>query len=145
MPAPVGPTMDDLLGELDLGVRCALVRVPRGDGRRYVGRADDIAPEFLQGLVRIERLVVGIAVEERRGFVGHDLFEYRSDRFALGEPLAPDTGEELGRVGLVETDRARRPTIFESLRVQLVEQARPSRSREADDRQRAEMGFGCPG
>src|SRR3546814_3356706 len=66
------------------------------------------------------------------------------DRFALGEPLPPDFGQQLRRVGLVEHDRARRPAIGESEPVELVEQARPGRGRKAGDRQRAEMMLAEP-
>ena len=47
--------------------------------------------------------------------------------------------EHLGRVGLVEADRARRPAIGEGEPVELVEQARPGLRREAHDGQRAQM------
>ena len=47
--------------------------------------------------------------------------------------------EHLGRVGLVEADRARRPAIGKGEPVELVEQARPGLRRKAHDGERAQM------
>jgi hypothetical protein len=60
-------------------------------------------------------------------------------RLALGEPLPADLGQQLGRVGLVEQDRARRPAIGKGEPVHLVEQAGRGRGRKAGDGQDAQM------
>jgi hypothetical protein len=53
--------------------------------------------------------------------------------------LPPDLGQQLGRVGLVEQDRAGGPAIGKGQPVQLVEQAGRRRGREAGDGQDAQM------
>ena len=77
------------------------ILVPDGDRGGDIGLADEIGAEFLQRGVRVERLVRGIAVHQHRRLVGHHLLEDRYDQLALGEPLATDLAEQLGRVGLV--------------------------------------------
>src|SRR3546814_18691660 len=64
-----------------------------------------------------------VGIDQRRRFVGHYLLEDRRDRFALGEPLPPDLGQQLGRVGLVEQDRACRPAIGKGETIEIVEDA----------------------
>ena len=54
-----------------------------------------------------------VAIDQHRRLVGHHLLKDRGDRLALGEPLPPDAAEQLGRVGLVERDRARDPAVGE--------------------------------
>jgi hypothetical protein len=58
---------------------------------------------------------------------------------ALGEPLPPDLGQQLGRVGLVEQDGAGGPAIGKGEPVQFVEQAGRGRGRKAGDGQDAQM------
>ena len=131
--------LDDLLDQPQLLVGDARIVVPDRDGRGDIGLADDVGAELLKRGVGVHRLVVGVGVEKRRGLVGHHLLQDRRDRFALGEPLPPDLGEQLGRVGLVEHDRARRPAVWEGEPVELVEKAGRGRGREADDGQDAQM------
>jgi hypothetical protein len=59
--------------------------------------------------------------------------------FALGEPLPPDLGQQLGGVGLVEQDGAGGPAIGKGEPVQFVEQAGRGRGRKAGDGQDAQM------
>ena len=99
--------------------------VPDGDRRGDIGLADEVGAELLQRGVGVERLVGGVGVEQRRRLVGHHLLQDRGDRLALGEPLPADLGQQLGRVGLVEADRAGRPAIGKGQPVELVEQAGP--------------------
>ena len=122
--------LDDLFCEAEFLVGDVRVLVPDRERRRHIGLASDIGPELLERRVGVERLVVGVAVEERRGLVGHHLFQDRADRLALGEPLPADTRENLGRVRLVEADRASRPTVGEGEPVELVENPRIGRGRE---------------
>ena len=98
--------LDDLLDQPQFLVGEARIVVPDGDGRGDVGLADDVGAQLLERGVGVHRLVVGVGVEKRRGLVGHHLLEDRGDRFALGEPLPPDLGQQLRRIGLVEHDRA---------------------------------------
>lgn len=83
--------------------------------------------------------VVGIAVEQLRGLVVENLAQQRGDRLALVEPLAPQLGQHLGSVGLVERDEARDPTIAEVRRIERVEDSRPAHIGEAQDGERAKM------
>ena len=53
--------------------------------------------------------------------------------------MAADLAEQLGRVGLVEADGARRPAIGKGEPVEIVEQAGPGLRREAHDGERAQM------
>src|SRR3546814_10272555 len=61
-----------------------------------------IGAEFLQCHIGVGSLVRGVRVHEHRGLVGHHFLEDRGDRFALGEPLPPDFGQQLRRVGRSE-------------------------------------------
>ena len=131
--------LDGLLDQTQPLVGDAGIVVPDRDGRGDIGLADEIGAELLQRRVGVERLVGGVAVHQHRRLVGHHLLQDRHDRLALGEPLAADAAEHLGRVGLVEADRARRPAIGEGEPVEIVEQARPGLRREAHDGERAQM------
>src|SRR5215468_537780 len=82
---------------------------------------DQVGAELLERCVGIHRLVVGIRIEQCRGLVGHHLLEDRHDRLALGEPLAADTGEDLGGVSLVERNSACAPAVWECQPIELVE------------------------
>ena len=77
------------------------VLVPDRHRRGDIGLAHQIRTQLLQRRVGVERLVGGVAVHQHRRFVGHHLLQDRHDRLALGEPLATDAGEHLGRIGLV--------------------------------------------
>ena len=84
--------LHDLFREPQLFVRDARVGVDDGEGCRDVRPADHVGAELLQRFVGVERFVRGVAVEERRRLVGHDLFEYGANALALGEPLTADPG-----------------------------------------------------
>ena len=113
---------------------------PDRDGRGDIGLPTKIGAELLQSAASASSaLLAGVAVHQHRRLVGHHLLEDRHDRLALGEPLAADLAEHLGRVGLVEADRARRPAIGKGEPVEIVEQARPGLRRETHDGERAQM------
>ena len=131
--------LDDLFDQPQFLVGDARIVVPDRDGRGDIGLSDDVGPELLKSGVGVHRLVVGVGVEKRRGLVGHHLLQDGRDGFALGEPLPPDLGEEFGRVGLVEHDRARRPAVWEGKPIELVEKAGRGRRGEADEGQHAQM------
>eukprot|EP01137_Pigoraptor_chileana_P030898 Opistho-2@17990 len=113
--------------------------VPHRDGRGHIGLAGIVGAELLQGHVGVGGLVGGVRIDQRGGLVGHHLLEDGGDRLALGEPLPPDLGQQLGGVGLVEEDRPRRPAIGRGAAVQLVEDAGCRRRRETDDSEDADM------
>ena len=104
-------TLNDLLDQPELLGGDTRIGVPDADGRRHIGLADDVTTEFLQGEISVRRLVGSVAVYQHRRLVGHHFLEDRGDRLALREPLAADAGKELGRIGLVERDRACDPAI----------------------------------
>ena len=113
--------LDDLLGEPQLLVGETWIFVPDSQRRRHIGFADKIGAEILQRGVGVERLVMGVGVDQHRRLIGHHLLEDREDRFALGEPLPADAGQNLRRVALVERDRPRRPAIGKGETIELVE------------------------
>ena len=131
--------LDDLLDQPQLLGRQRRILVPDGDSGGDIGLADKVRSELLQSGIGIGGLVRGIAVEQRRGLVGHHLLEDACDRLALGEPLPPDLGRQLGRIGLVEHHRAGRPAIGEGEPVELVEQTREGAAGKADHGQRAQV------
>ena len=131
--------LDDLLHQPQLLGGDGGIAVPYRHRGGDVGHAGVVGAQLLQGGVGIGGLVRGIAVEQRRRLVGHHLFQDRGDGLALGEPLPPDLRQQLGRVGLVEHDRPRRPAILEGQPVQFVEQAGKGRARESDDGERAQV------
>ena len=102
----------------------ARIFVPDGQGRRDIGFANEVGAQILQRRVGVHRLVMGVGVEQSRGLIGHHLLEDGEDRFALGEPLPADTGQDFGRVRLVEGDRPRRPAIGKGEAIEFVEHAR---------------------
>src|SRR3546814_1116845 len=61
------------------------------------------------------------------------------DRLALVEPLAPDPGQRLAGLGLVEREEARHPAIGEVQMVERVEKPWPCQVREPEDGERALM------
>ena len=95
--------------------------VPHGYGCGDKGLADRVGTEFLQRRIGIHGLVVGVGIEQRRGLVGHHLLQDRRDRFALGEPLPPDFGQQPRGIGLVEHDRAGRPAIGKGQPIEFVQ------------------------
>ena len=101
--------------------------------------ASIVCAQFLKSEIRIRGLVRGVGVHEGGSLIGHDLFQDRRDGLALGEPLPTNLGQQLGRVGLVEQDRARRPAVGKSQTVEIVENSGRGGSRESDDRQDAQM------
>ena len=132
-------SLDDLLDQPQLLVGDADIVVPDRDRGGDEGLPDRVGAEFLQRRVGIDRLVVGVGVEQRRGFVGHHLLQDRGDRFALGEPLPPDLGQQPRRISLVEHDRAGRPAIGKGEPVEFVQNPGRRRGREPDDRQHPQM------
>jgi len=98
-----------------------------------------IAAQGLKRRIGIERLVVGIAIDQWRRLIGQHLAQDSSDRLALGEPLPTQAGQDLGRRRLVERDEARHPAIGEVLMVERVENAGAGGVRETKDGQRAQM------
>ena len=131
--------LDHLLDEAELLVGGARIGVPHRHRRGDIGDAGIVGAEFLKREIGVGRLVRGVRIDQRRGFVGHHLLQDRGDRLALGEPLAADLGQQLGRVGLVEQDGAGGPAIGKGEPVQLVEQAGRRRRRKSGDRQHAQM------
>ena len=136
--------LDHLLDEAQLFVGGTDVVIPDRDGRGHVGLPDQVRAELLERRVGIERLVVGVTIEQSRCFVGHHLLEDRHDRLALGEPLPPDAGEDFGGVGLVERDRPGRPPVGESEPIELVEDPGIGRRRKSQHRQRAQVRLAEP-
>ncbi len=117
--------LDGPLHQPQLGVGHGGVLVPDHDCRRDEGLADQIGPEVLERGVSVEGFVIRVGVQQRRRLVGHNLLQDRGNRLALGEPLPADFGDELGRIGLVETNGPGGPPVGEGQPVQLVEQAGP--------------------
>ena len=113
--------------------------VPHRHGGGDERLPDRVGSEFLQRRVGIHGLVVGVGVEQGRGFVGHHLLQDRGDRFALGEPLPPDFCQQPRGIGLVEHDRAGRPAIGKGEPIELVQNPGGRDGREPDHRQHPQM------
>jgi hypothetical protein len=92
-----------------------------------------VGAERLEREVRIDHLVVGIAIEQLGRLIIHDLAQQRGHRLALVEPLAAKAGQRLGRIALVERDEARDPAVAEIEMVERVEQAGSADIRKAKD------------
>ena len=97
---------------------------------------DDVGTKFLECRVGIEGLVAGVAIDEHRGLVGHDLLQNRTNRLALGKPLLPDPGHNLRGVCLVQADRPRAPPIRKRKPVEVIENSGMSRCWKPENRQR---------
>ena len=133
--------LDDLFNETQFLVGGARVGIPDSDRRGHVSDAGIVGAQFLKRQVGIGRLVRRISV---------DLLQDCGDGFSLREPLPPDLSEQFRRVGLVEKDGPRRPAIGEGQSVQLVQEPRRRRRREANDGEhaqvlRAKAGFEAAG
>ncbi len=98
-----------------------------------------VATQHLQCHVRIDHLVVGVAVQQLRGAIVHHLAQQRGDRLALVEPLSSQPSQRLGRIALVERDEPRDPAIGEILVVEPVEDTRTAQTRETEHGQRPDM------
>ncbi len=131
--------LDDLLDQPQLLVGPADILVPDRDRGGDIGHAGHIRAEFLQGHVRVSRLVRGIGIDQHGLLVGHHLFEDRGDALAFGKPLTAYSGQQLGCIQLVHEDGTGRPAIGKGQPVQLVEQARRRDAGKAGDRQDAEV------
>ena len=113
--------LDDLLDEPQLLDSRTGVLVPDRYGRGHIGYANQVGAELLERRIGIQRLVVGVGVEQRRGLVGHHLLENGRDRLALGEPLPANASQNLGGIGLVERDSAGAPAIRKGQPVELIQ------------------------
>ena len=113
--------------------------MPDSHRRGDVGLTHQIGAELLQGCIGIQRLVVGIGVDQGRGFVGHHLLQDRRDRLSLGKPLAANFCEEPRRIRLVQHDCPGRPAIGKGEPIQLVQDSRRRRSGKAHDGQHAQV------
>ncbi len=134
-PEPV----DDALNRPNLLLDAGAVGIGNRDRGREVPERDMIAAQCLQGQVGIDHLVVGVAIEKLDRLVVDDLAQERGDGLPLVKPLAPEPGQRLGRVGLVERDEARHPAIAERLVIERVQNPRTAEVREAEDGQGAKV------
>ena len=132
-------SLNDFLDQPQLLIGDTGVVVPHRYGRRDKRLPDRVGSEFLQSRVGIHGLVVGIGIEQGRGFVGHHLLQDCGDRFALGEPLPPDLGQQPRGIGLVEHDRAGRPAIGKGEPIEVVENPGGREGREPDHGQHPQM------
>ncbi len=104
-----------------------------------MAEADMIATQRLQGQVSVRHLVVGVGIEQLSRFVVQHLAQQRGQRFALGEPLPAEFGQDFGRLALVQRDEAGDPAIGEILMVQPIEDAGPGQIGKTENGQGAQM------
>jgi hypothetical protein len=95
--------------------------------------------QSLQRLVGVDRLVGGVAVDQRALLLEDGLAQQGDDALALGEPLPAQAGELFLAVGLVEKQEAGGPAVGEAQPVEVVEQAGPGRRRKAAHRQHPQV------
>jgi hypothetical protein len=98
-----------------------------------------IAAQCLERQIGIQHLVVGIGIEKLDRLVVEHLAQQCGDGFALVEPLPPQLGQGLRRLGLVEGDEARHPAIGEILVVQRIENPRVGHAGKAQHGDAAQM------
>src|SRR3546814_3843704 len=61
--------------------------IEHGDRRCEISKSNMIAAQGLERGICIKRLVVGVAIDQRRRLIGQHLAQDGGDRLALGEPL----------------------------------------------------------
>ena len=132
-------SVDDALDGANLLLDAAPALIGEGDRRGEIAERNMIAAKRLQRQVGVDQLVIGVAVEKLGGLVVNHLAQYRRHRLALVEPLAPELGQRLGGVGLVERKESRHPAVAEILVIERVENPRPTDIRETEDGQRPQM------
>ena len=132
-------TVDDALDREEFfvdGRRAGIGDDERG-GQIAIG--DIVRAQLFERTVGIARLAVGIGIDQRRLAIEHHLAQHRADRFAFGKPLPPEFGQLTRRLGLVEGDPARHPTVGETEIVEGIEQSWGGDIGEAGHRQQAQM------
>ncbi|KWT79668.1 hypothetical protein APY03_5068 [Variovorax sp. WDL1] len=133
------PTLDDALHHAQLLVCDGGVLVHDGDGRRQIAEGDLIAAQLLQGGVGIGGLVVGVGIDQRAFLLEDRFAQQRDDVLALGEPLAAQAGKFFFRLGFVEAEKARAPAVRKTEAVEVVQNPRPGRGREAPHRHQPQV------
>ena len=131
--------LDDALDHAQLLVGRAGIGVEYGHGSGDITEGDLVAAKLLQGRIGIHRLVRCVRINQRAFLLEDRLAQQRRDVLALGEPLAAQAAEFLFRLGLVHAQEARAPAIGEAESVQVIEQPRPGRGREAAHRGHAQV------
>src|SRR6516162_10822044 len=71
--------LDCLLDEPELLVGNASILIPNRDCGGDVDLPDDVRTKLLECGIGIERLVGGVAIDEYRGLVGHNLLQDRTN------------------------------------------------------------------
>ncbi len=108
-----------------------------------------VATERLQRRVGVDRFVGRIRIDERCFLLKNGFAQQCDHTLALGKPLAAYARQLARRLGLPHEEEPRHPAIGEAEAIQIVEEARPARSRKAAHRHDPHMaspsiGFNPP-
>jgi hypothetical protein len=98
-----------------------------------------VAAQLLQGGVGIGRLVAGVGIDQRAFLLEDGFAQQRDDVLALGEPLAAQAPKFPFRLGFVQAEKARAPAVGKAQAVEVVQNPRPGRGREAPHRHHAQV------
>lgn len=132
-------SLDDALHHAQLFVGHGRVAIEHRHRGGEVAEGDLIAAQLLQGGVRVGRFVAGIRVHQGRFLLEDRFAQQRDDVLTLGKPLAAQAAQLLFRLGFVEAEEPGTPAIGKAQAVEVVQQARPGRGREAPHRHHAQM------
>ena len=113
--------------------------VPHRDTGGDIPEGDEILAQFLERLVGVGGLQVGVRVGQRRLLTERDLLQHGEHGFPLGEPLPPAAPELALRLILAEHEEPRHPSVGERQVVQVVEQAGTRQIGEPEDRERPQV------
>jgi hypothetical protein len=133
------PALDDALHHAQLFVGRGWIDIERRHGCSEVTEGHLIAAQLLHRGIRVGRLVAGVGIHQGRLLLKDRLAQQRDDVLALGEPLAAQAAEFLFCFGFVQAEKARAPAVGEAQAVEVVQQARPGRSRKAPHRHHAQV------
>jgi hypothetical protein len=133
------PALDDALHHAQLLVGHGGIGIEHGHRGGDVAEGDLIAAQLLQGRVRIGRLVAGVGIDQRAFLLEDRFAQQRDDVLALGEPLAAQAPQLPFRLGFVQAEKARAPAVGKAQAVEVVQNPRPGRGREAPHRHHAQV------
>ena len=112
-PGDEAETVDLALDQGELFPGDVVILIPDHDHRGEHAEADHVLGELGERVIGITGLVQGIGVDHGAFLLADHFHQQAAEALSLGEPLALQAGQLGLGVALVETEKPRRPAIFE--------------------------------
>ncbi|KWT98633.1 hypothetical protein APY03_0275 [Variovorax sp. WDL1] len=132
-------SLNDTLHHAQLLVGHGRVGIEHRHRGGEVAEGNLIAAQLLQGCVGVGRLVAGVGIDQRAFLLEDRFAQERDDVLALGEPLAAQASQLPFRLGFVQAEKARAPAVGKAEAVEVIQNPRPGRGREAPHRHHAQV------